>query len=201
MSGGFCFYYIYILLCALTDPKSRRRSTSLARGRGRGVGPAVPGHGANKGCAAAVHVPLPRAPGQSAWPPEPALLHSSRTATATCQCVHACTATRSRVTDSRGGSRAPRLATDQSDRDQAAAAAAARRRMHACVRVPAQLCLRAAGQRGLRCARTTELARCGQLQPCGCSLHVAGLQLHAAALSVSFVYPALFLFKLRYIKL
>jgi hypothetical protein len=31
--------------------------------------PAVPGHGANKGCAAAVHVPLPRAPGQSAWPP------------------------------------------------------------------------------------------------------------------------------------
>jgi hypothetical protein len=38
MSGGFCFYYIYILLCALTDPKSRRRSTSLARGRGRGRG-------------------------------------------------------------------------------------------------------------------------------------------------------------------
>lgn len=38
MSGGFCFYYIYILLCALTDPESRRRSTSLARGRGRGRG-------------------------------------------------------------------------------------------------------------------------------------------------------------------
>lgn len=38
MSGGFCFYYICILLCALTDPESRRRSTSLARGRGRGRG-------------------------------------------------------------------------------------------------------------------------------------------------------------------
>lgn len=70
--------------------------------------------------------------------------------------------------------------------------------MRACVCLPACATLRAAGQRGLRCARTTELARCGQLQPCGCTCTVQACSMQQY--SVSFVYPALFLFKLRYIK-
>ena len=197
VSGGFCFY-IY----PDTDPESRRSTHCTHHWHGDvGGGPWLisrarqarltvagrPGS-ANKGCAAAVHVPLPRTPGQSAWPPPRAPHLSHCHCHCHCQCVHACTLARARVTDSRAPltSRpvrsSPLRPQSMQQRRSGSGAPAAGACMRACVcGVPAHATLRAPCQRGLRCA-----TRCGQLRACGRALQACSA---AAAAGSTIVLP------------